>query len=558
MRRIALLSATTATVLAASMLTGSTLAQADAAPGGGPALDNADAWYAYPGMVFVTAHSDNPITHITAHFTPVGRQDGEAEAGSTEDFTQQSGVDGRSGVWRAPVQLAELGEYRITVDLEDSSGATVAGALSPLTLQYRTILTIPDFSVAPTGPDYLHQEVTADGTVLAEDPRNPDAPVPAANLPVDITSRYGRIDAKTGADGRFAVSFVPTWPSADLKAWPGASGAYPGAIILDTPEQHVTAVQAPTRFTASTHALNLRQGTTGTVTGRAEVQTADGWQPLPHTSLTLFGQSPTGTSEFVVAQTTTDDHGLYTLRVPTDSPAPSGQLLLGGTPFEQIAVQPFSLHVAYTTHLDMTATLGDDSRLHVSGWMYYSDRRAHWPTNPAVTIEYSKDGRTGWKAASTLPVKLRYNKANFDEEFSTSFTAPKDAYWRARFNGNADLAGSTTDPVHLRRYATRITGFNVSPEPIRKNGLLHLAGTLQYSSGTTWKPLAGEGLDLYLRPRGASAYRYVSDLGTDSKGRIRNIVLKAAQDGTWAVALKRSTGAHYLKSPMVTDYVDVR
>ncbi|MEV8030773.1 hypothetical protein [Streptomyces sp. NPDC086182] len=558
MRRIALISAATATVLAASTLTGSAVARADAAPGGGPVLDNADAWYAYPGMVFVTAHSDNPITHITAHFSPVGGQDGEAESGSTEDFTQQSGVDGRSGVWRAPVHLAELGEYRVTVDLEDSSGATVTGALSPLTLQYRTILTVPDFSVAPAGPDYLHQEVTVEGTVLAEDPRNPDAPVPAGNVPVAITSRYGRIDAKTGADGRFAVSFVPTWHSADLKAWPGASGAYPGAITLDTPEQHVAAVQAPTRFTASTHALSLVQGTTGTVTGRAEVQTADGWQPLPHTSLTLFGLGPTGTPAFVVARTTTDDHGLYTLRVPTDGPAPSGQLVLGDTPFQETAVQPFSLHVAYTTHLDMAATLGDDSRLHVSGWMYYSDRRAQWPANPVVSIEYSKDGKTGWKAASALPVKVRYNKADLEEEFSAAFTAPSDAYWRARFNGNPDLAGSTTRPVHLRRYATRITGFNVSPEPVRKNGLIHLAGTLQYLSGTTWKPLTDESPALYFRPRGASAYRYVSDLGTDSKGRISNVVLKATQDGTWAVAMNRSTGTHYLKSPMVTDYVDVR
>lgn len=394
--------------------------------------------------------------------------------------------------------------------------------------------------------------------MLAEDPRTPDIPVPVGNVPVDITSRYGRLEATTGADGRFTVSFVPTWQSADLKAWPVASGAYSGAITLDAPEQHVSAVQAPTRFTASTHALNLRQGTTGTVTGRAEVQTSEGWQSLPHTSLTLFGLDRTGTPEFVVAQTTTDDHGLYTLRVPTDNPAPTSQLVLGETPFQQIATQPFSLHVAYTTHVNMTATLGDDFRLHVSGWMDYSDPRAHWPTNPTASIEYSKDGKSGWKPASTLSVKIRYNKANLEEKFSASFRAPNDAYWRARFNGNPDLASSTTDPVHLRRYATRIIGFNVSPEPIRKNGLIHLAGTLQYYSGTTWKPLAGATPALYFRPRGASAYRYITDLDTDAHGRILDIVQHATTDGTWAVAFNRQTGDRYLKSPMVTDYVDVR
>jgi hypothetical protein len=32
----------------------------------------------------------------------------------------------------------------------------------------------------------------------------------------------------------------------------------------------------------------------------------------------------------------------------------------------------------------------------------------------------------------------------------------------------------------------------------------------------------------------------------------------AKQDGTWAVAFDRQTGNHYLRSPRVTDYVDVR
>lgn len=558
-RRSALLSAATATALAVSMFTGSALARADAAPGGGPVLDVANAGYDYPGMIFITAHSDNPITHITAHFTPVGAQDGAPEAGSTDDFTQQSGTDGRSGVWRAPVHLAELGEYRITFDLQDSSGATVTGAVSRWPLKYQTILTIPDLTVTPTRPDYFHQKVTVSGTEFAEDPRTPGSPVPVANAPVLITSQgtspYGRFNTQTGADGRFTFSFVPTLYWADMTAWPQASSAYPGAILLASPKQQMNPVQAPTRFTVSTHALNLLQGTTGTVTGRAEIQTADGWQPLPHTSLNLIG---TGSSQGLGGTATTDANGFYTLRVSSDNPLPTGQITLGDTPFLQPATQPFSLHVAYTTDLTMDATLGDDSRLHVSGLMYYSDPRAHWPSKTAVSIEYSKDGKTGWKSASTIPVKIRYNKPYFQEDFSTSFTAPNDAYWRARFNGNPDLASSTTKPVHLRRYPTRITGFDVSPEPIRKNGLIHLKGTLQYYTGTTWKPLAHADPALYFRPRGASAYRYISDLSTDSKGRICNIILNDTQDGTWAVALNRNIGDQYLKSPLVTDYVDVR
>ncbi|MFE2543165.1 hypothetical protein [Actinacidiphila glaucinigra] len=559
MRRITLLSAATATALAASMLTGSAVATADGTADSGPVLDTAATTYDHPGTVSVTAHSDHPITRIAAHFTRVDAQDGAPEAGSTSDFTQQYGEDGRSGVWRAPVHLAELGDYRVTVDLEDSSGATVTGAVSPLKLEYRTVLAVSEFTVTPAAPDYLHQRVTLSGTVLAEDPRTPDTAVPAGDVPVSVDGRHGRRVATTGADGRFTTSFVPTWSSDDLTAWPVATAAHPGAVTLGTREaRQVTAVAAPTRFTASTHALDLRQGATGTVTGRAEIQTAGGWQPLAGAPLSLLGLDADGRTTFLAAQTTTDEQGLYTLRVPTDNPAPTGELLLGGTPFLRSATQPFSLHVAYTTHLDLWAALGDDSRLSVSGQIYYGDPRAHWPAKPTVTIEYSKDGKAGWKSAATLPLRIRHNKANIQEEFATKFTAPPDAYWRARFAGNPDLAGSTTKPVHLRRYATRITGFNVSPEPVRKNGRLHFSGTLQYKPGGVWKPLAGESPALYFRARGASSYRFVTDLSTDSHGRIRDVVLNAVKDGTWAVAFDRQTGPRFLRSARVTDYVDVR
>ncbi|WP_405992521.1 hypothetical protein [Streptomyces sp. NBC_00986] len=558
MRRTTFLAAATATALSATLFTGLSPARADDATTG-PVLSGADGWYSQPGMLFVTAHSDSPLTHITAHFYPLDAPVGEPEVGSTEDFTQYSGPDATSGTWRAPVHLPDLGDYRVTVDLQDSSGATVTGALSPYTLQYRTIVTIPDLTATPTTPDYLHQQVSVSGTVLAEDPRHPDAPALAADVPVDIETGRGRVPATTTADGRFTAAFVPTRTSVDLTAAPEASSAYPGAIDVLTPKQNLHTTQAPVRFTASTHALNLKQGTTGTVTGRAEIQTASGWQPLPHTGIELLGTTPTG-SDVVAGQTTTDSQGAYTLHVSSENAAPTAQLMLGttGMPFQQFATEPFSLHVAYTTHIDTSAQLNDDSSLHVSGYVYYEDARAHWPAKPTVTLQYSKDGRSGWKNATTIPIKLRYNKPLFEEDFARTLTTTNtNAYWRAQFNGNPDLATSTTKPVHLVRYATRVTGFHASPDPVRKHQPIRFDGTLQYKNGTTWKPLSGESPALYFRPRGSSTYRFVADLGTDKHGHIVGMVT-AEQDGTWAVAFDRQTGSRYLKSARVTDYVDVR
>jgi hypothetical protein len=328
LRRSTFLAAATATALSATLFAGLAPAHADNTTGG-PVLSDADGWYE-PGLVFVTAHSDRPLTHITAHFYPLDAPAGGPEAGSTEDFTQYTGQDATSGVWRAPVHLADLGDYRVTVDLEDASGATVTGALSPHTLRYQTLVRIPELTATPAVPDYLHQQVTVSGTAVATDPRHPDTPTPAAGVPVDIETGRGRVNATTTADGRFTAAFVPVQTSVDLTAAPGASVNYPGAIDLLSPKQSLHTTQAPVRFTASTHALNLKQGATGTVTGRAEIQTTAGWQPLPNTTISLRATQATGPS-FVAGETTTDSHGSYTLHVSSYNAAPTAQLMAAPT-----------------------------------------------------------------------------------------------------------------------------------------------------------------------------------------------------------------------------------
>ncbi|MHB9862027.1 hypothetical protein [Streptomyces sp. YIM S03343] len=559
MRRSTFLATATATALSATLFTGLSPAQADNAAGG-PVLSGADGWYSQPGMVFVTAHSDSPITRITAHFHPLDAPAGDPEAGSTEDFTQYSGQDATSGTWRAPVHLADLGDYRVTVDLQDASGATVTGALSPYNLQYRTIVTIPDLTATPRVPDYLHQQVSVSGTVLATDPRHSDVSIPTDGMTVAVNAGHSQMTATAGADGRFTAAFVPTEPSVQLSAAPQASSSYPGAVDLLTSPQYLHTTQAPVRFSASTHALNLKQGATGTVTGRAEIQTTSGWQPLPHTTITLSHLGSNGLPDFPVGQTTTDSKGAYTLPVSSYNAAPTAELMAGTDymPFQQIATEPFSLHVAYTTHIEMSASINDDASLTAAGSVYYEDARAQWPAKPTVTLQYSKDGKSGWKSATTIPLTIRYNKPQFPEDFARTLTTPNtDAYWRARFNGNPDLGTSTTKPVHLYRYATRITGFHASPDPVRKSQPISFGGTLQYKKGTTWKPLYGGSPTLYFKPRGSSTYHYVCELETDKHGHLIGTVT-AKQDGTWALALSRETGDHYLRSARVTDYVDVR
>lgn len=554
MRRTTFIAAAASAALSAGLLAGTTPAQADG-PGPAPTLDSVYQDSSRPGTVYVIADSTGQISHITVHFFPAGSPEGTAEAGSTEAFTPPSRTDPAHPGWSAQVHLPDLGNYRMTVDLEDSSGATATGLPAPDDFTYQPVLEIPDLTATPTAPDYLHQKVTATGTVVAVDPRQPDTPTPVPGEDVSLPTGLSTLTVRTGADGRFTGSFTPLSTVFELAAWPRPSVAHPGAVLLGTPSRLLHTVQAPTRLTTSVNSLSVRPGSTGTVTGRAEIQLAGVWRPLPRTRLFCLDDSRNA----ILAEATTDANGDYAMKI-------YGNLALHGEivtdtyqrPFQLQATHPLALHLAYPVDLNSDVMLDERSRLHVSGWVDLEAARAHWPAHPAVTVEYSANGRTGWKTASTIPIKLRYTDPRRLELFDHTFTAANTGYWRVRFNGNADLTTAINRPVHLYRYATRIAGFNMTPEPVRKGAYLYPHGTLQYKVGSTWKPLSSPDLSLYFRPRGATSYRYFGDLATDRHGRIAGGWQIAERDGTWAVAFNRHGEDHYLNSPWAFDYVDVR
>jgi hypothetical protein len=552
-RRSLILSAAISTALGASLL-----AATGPAHGATPELRVVLAYgdSQHPGVLRVRTYSDSPVTGITAHFFPVGSPEGTPEAGSADGFGPIGDPAGKTVNWQTAVRLPQHGEYRMTIDLRDASGAEVTGlSLPQAVLHYQTAMRIPDLTVAPAAPDYSHQRVTVSGTLLAEPPGDPDASVAAGGETVEIDTGHGVITASTGADGRFSTDFVPTAHVSAVFARHRASAADPEAINLATPWTNVTTAQSPTRVSVNTHTLNLAQGAGGTVTGLAEIQTPAGWRPLPGAWVSYAN----GLGGNELSGAFTDSQGRYTLKVPSNSPAPAGEVVLGGDddPFASESTQPLSVHVAFATVLNVNARLDDRSRLRVDGSVKFQDSRAHWPAKPAVTLEYSKDGKAGWKAVATVSVTIRHNEAGVAETFGHTRTAPSDGYWRARFQGNPDLATAVTKSVHLYRRATRVTGFNASPEPVRKGDLMKVAGTLQYRSGTVWKALRDTQVSLYFRPSGAKSYRYVHALGVDAKGRFTNLE-RAAQDGTWAVTFDKASGTGCLVSNTASDYVDVR
>ncbi|MEU8059296.1 hypothetical protein [Microbispora bryophytorum] len=130
--------------------------------------------------------------------------------------------------------------------------------------------------------------------------------------------------------------------------------------------------------------------------------------------------------------------------------------------------------------------------------------------------------------------------------------------------------------------ATRIAGFDATPEPVRKGRALTLKGKLQvaqcwgdwYYDGwnnlsgrhggdrycsdshnywNDWHWLGSQNVKVYFQSSGSHKWQYVDTIKTDGDGDFATKV-RAYRSGTWAV---RFAAGHGLKGSEATDYVKV-
>lgn len=120
------------------------------------------------GLVSVTARSDSAITSITAHLYAEGSSE---EVATVSEFVLGSGSES-DGRWTAttPLRLAELGTYRVVVDLTDADGDT-STTQSAAGFDYWRTADLHDFEVTPEHPDHSHQQVSVSGRYTITDPR---------------------------------------------------------------------------------------------------------------------------------------------------------------------------------------------------------------------------------------------------------------------------------------------------------------------------------------------------------------------------------------------------
>ncbi|OUC95089.1 hypothetical protein [Streptosporangium minutum] len=113
--------------------------------------------------------------------------------------------------------------------------------------------------------------------------------------------------------------------------------------------------------------------------------------------------------------------------------------------------------------------------------------------------------------------------------FSTSFDENDfEGRWLAIAEAYDKDGKKVTDQVNFsvkheeqEKADTRLTGFYANPETVRKGRWVYFTGRLQVSRGHEWRGLRNEEVEIYFRPRGSSAWKWVTSADTGWKGSFR-------------------------------------
>ncbi|MFD4125355.1 HtaA domain-containing protein [Streptomyces globisporus] len=166
----------------------------------------------------------------------------------------------------------------------------------------------------------------------------------------------------------------------------------------------------------------------------------------------------------------------------------------------------------------------------------------------SVVVEFRAKGAKTWSRATSVTTD---NKG----VATASVTAVKDGTWRARYAGTADRAAavSSSDNVDVK-LRTAVSGFNASPEPVRKGRTITVKGTLRSLDGT-WKNTSGQSVGILFKADGSSKWTKLATVKTNSKG-VFSKGFTAKKDGTWKAQFTATSSR--LGTTSSGDRVDVR
>lgn len=495
------------------------------------------------GYLDFHATSDSAIdpASVTAQLT--FRVSGEQPVTTVTGFTLVSGTP-EDGTWRTTARMAlgSHGVYDAVLDLTDADGDHPA-YLGRGVVRFVDLPVFSDTALDRTTLDFEHQSVTATGSVSTFDPATgvTTSGWTGGKVYLEGSRGSGTYEVATSVqpDGTYQVT------------GPVAGYVYVYAVqedsqTVNTEPVLVARTVSPTRIVFDKASGTAVYGSSYTVSGTAQYlsPTTNTWTSLPaadHDAEVVL-QGPNGSHAYEL----TSGGGFgETLDAVTGDTTWSASV--GGFGYLARSTAEAHLHAlsrSVLTWSDHTFTAAGTIR--VKGSLTAS--AGSIPTG-RVQLQQSQNGRTGWATLTTVT-------PNAAGAFDVRHTLKQPTgYLRLYYPGSTDAAAASTSALHLTRAVTRITGFNASPEPVRKGRTLTVTGTLQRQNGSTWTGLSGQRVTLYFRAAGAKTKTRMTTVTTGKDGRF-TVKLTAKQDGTWSATY--SATSKYLDTTSNGDYVDVR
>ncbi|WP_328914348.1 MULTISPECIES: hypothetical protein [unclassified Streptomyces] len=501
------------------------------------------------GLLDVAAASDSPITAITARLSPVDAS-GDAGRANVTDFTLLSGT-ATDGVWRSArlSALTGYGTYSVSLSVRDADG-DVTDVTDAASILFDRRPVFSNRSITPGTLDAAHPKITAQGTISLFDPAT-GLTSPLVGQSVSFHAADIDLTTTTDAAGHYTFTGTPDpyrfggGVAVEVSFWFRRGNGTEDLTTVDGAT--LLATSSPTRIRLDHTSVKINYGTKVSVSGVVEYQSAGAWHPAP-AGVGLV-MSYYGTAK-------TDAKGRFTISYPY-LPSDDGNWLVetqnyGTNPYLTYAKSAFKVDVVNKTYLCLcTSWLNEYSELHIEGSLTSSNGKL--PASKKIYVQQSANGKSGWK---TLGWFNANSKGNF--KLDGGVATPK-GYWRLYYPAQTDYLAGYSNSVHFSRTDTRITGFNASPEPVRKGRTITTVGTLSRLSaakGTKWATWSKQRVYIYFLPKGKKSYTYMGSAVTNSKGHFTH-KFTAKKDGTWTAVWFTPNGS-YVDAESAGDYVDVR
>ncbi|MFI6522244.1 hypothetical protein ACIBF1_42325 [Spirillospora sp. NPDC050679] len=432
------------------------------------------------------------------------------------------------------------GDYEVAASAWNGAGDQSDTARVPFRRLMKPVLT--GLAADRSWADVDHPDVEMTGTLVEEGTRRP-----MAGARIEGT---GEAETVTDAAGRFRVrSRVHNGEARVFATFDEENGT----IASTSGKLRVEYRAQPTLLTAAFSPAPKVVGETVRVTGKLTRRTSNGtWAPFAGETVHLAG--PDGRR--LASPVTAADGGFSAPVVVTWNPTYQVTYeATGGDYSPSSAVLPTKgpLPLMYRTKVEGVNAgpepVATGGTVTMAGRVTRQIPGGTQPVPQAwVVAQFSADGKK-WRNVGD------YFVADAKGAFKVTAKASASGYWRTVYGGDAyHLASQSVSDHVAARYRTGFTGFNASPEPVRKGRALTVSGKLVRQVGT-WKP-AGKGtaVNVYFKASGSTKWTLLAVVKTDARGAFRK-AFTASKDGTWRAYYAGSSA--YMKWH-ADDYVDVR